>query len=194
MIKFRCTHCRVALKVSEAKAGAFITCPGCKKQVTVPTSAPQPEMAMFDDSAEVNKGHIQHGESSQTRDKTFRRMPGWVWWGVLPGAGIALILLVVIVVFLMGKSRPSDLIVGSWVDGSGKFREQIIFNSDGSADLGGSDRSVRFVRYRFINDNTIQVTSALESHITFPMRVTFPSKDEMQLVGPAGGGTLRRVR
>jgi hypothetical protein len=86
------------------------------------------------------------------------------------------------------------MIVGTWVEASGMKPGEISFNADGSADLGGADRSLRFVRYRFVNDSTIQITSALEPRINFPMGVTFVSRNEMRLSAPEGAVTLKRVR
>jgi hypothetical protein len=92
------------------------------------------------------------------------------------------------------KERPAEMIVGTWVEASGMKPGEISFNADGSADLGGADRSLRFVRYRFVNDSTIQITSALEPRINFPMGVTFVSRNEMRLSAPEGAVTLKRVR
>jgi hypothetical protein len=197
MIRFRCPRCQAALKAPKAKVAGVLVCPGYKETITVPTLAPQPEMALFDDPAERNKEDLLRRKSFRANDKVSRRVPPWVWWSILPGAGVAFVLVVVLllVLFLMTKSnKPADLIVGSWMDASGKQPGVIVFNADGSADLGGADRSLRFVRYRFIDDYTILITSAIEPHITYQMQVTFPSKDEMQLSGSQGGGTMRRIR
>jgi len=36
LIKFKCTHCQVALSVGSDSAGKKGTCPNCKKELTVP--------------------------------------------------------------------------------------------------------------------------------------------------------------
>jgi hypothetical protein len=36
MIRFHCPHCRATLECPEAKAGAAISCPGCKRPMRIP--------------------------------------------------------------------------------------------------------------------------------------------------------------
>jgi len=36
LIRFKCPHCQVVLKVGSDYSGQKGTCPGCKKEVTIP--------------------------------------------------------------------------------------------------------------------------------------------------------------
>jgi DNA-directed RNA polymerase subunit RPC12/RpoP len=194
MVRFHCPQCCAALKAPDAKAGRRITCPRCKNKVVV--SDPENEKADYA-SLDVSAGPPTLSQHQDSRSSTKVVWPPWV----LIAAGVGGTVLLVgclgigclIAVFTFSDSKTSkERIVGTWDLEEPEQGEasRCIFYSDGTLVAPDASFDVREVHYRFVDENTIEVTlrpSQLTSK-SRPMRmhVQFLSDDKLVLTSPDG--------
>jgi uncharacterized protein (TIGR03067 family) len=89
---------------------AFI--PVCRRQFKVPSAATRVDTAMFDVLAEKENPNPQIA-LDPGNPRVARCVPSWVWWGVLPGAVLSIVVMVTMV--LVMTKTDNDRLQGTWL-------------------------------------------------------------------------------
>lgn len=188
-IKFRCSHCQKPLSIGRKKAGATVTCPKCKKKITVPEDNelmdredseenPFEEFQVFDDEFDepelVYSEEEKPGAATRTelndRLSVSRKMV--YFQGALLGIVAILFFLLGLVVGSSTQSKPSsEASVKSNVKG-------IVLLDDNTADEGA---------VVFLLPTNKRPASRFESEELLPGRTFTSANPEVPLIRRFGG-------
>jgi hypothetical protein len=218
-IRCVCPQCRGIINADVRRAGTRATCPGCGCPVQIPLPKaelveevqpvpagptaqsvgpaseggepvqPNDHFALIDDGPRVVKAPRRHQRG---------RLPTWGWLVIIV-AGIAVVGSGVGGMYFFGaREKPEDLIIGTWEGTVGQRTGRVFFHANGIYEDPSASQDVRQLRYRFINDNTIELTVTASDAASKPFRmgIRFLSRDELVLLLPEQpqGVVLRRVK
>jgi DNA-directed RNA polymerase subunit RPC12/RpoP len=149
-----CSECATTLKAGAAQAGRKVRCPRCGSSLVVPSEKPS---AHEEDPPE---------EEAPRRRKSRRRrattsIPPWALGAGLGAAGLLLVVGIAVAVWALAAARdPRERILGAWESTDQPSGGTVEFHRDGKLTVRPVDGGTITAKYRFLDDNTLELEVA----------------------------------
>jgi hypothetical protein len=120
----------------------------------------------------------------------FGKVRGWERYAAIGSVALAIVIAVILLMTLRNatgskEAKPRDLIIGTWEATTRGEKVSAVFYREGILELRPVSPDLRGLRYRFIDDNTIESTlrpdQVTEKSRPRRCKLVFPSSDELIL-------------